>query len=303
MLSKSLQLGSNGTFSDIMQLGNFELLSVSGGTFRLDGGAMFGVVPKVLWRKKAPPNARNYIVMDTNCLLVRTGDHTVLIETGYGPKASEKERNLFALEAGNPLLENLARHGIAAEEIDTVLLTHLHFDHAGGATLRDADGRLRPTFPKARYVVQRAEWETATSDVPELEGSYPGENLLPLAEANQLELVDGDVELRPGFRARTTGGHTRGHQAIVLESGGETAVYLGDLCPTTAHLRRLWCMGYDLYPLETRRVKPQVLGQAADEGWLVFWDHDPEVIAAYLERDERQEFVLREPIVRSAEAE
>jgi glyoxylase-like metal-dependent hydrolase (beta-lactamase superfamily II) len=282
-----------------MQLGDFELISVSGGTFRLDGGAMFGVVPKVLWQKKAPPDERNRIPMATNCLVVRDGKQTVLIETGYGSKATPKERDIFELQAGNPLVEGLSRHRIAPEEIDTVLLTHLHFDHAGGAIWRDPDGTLRPTFPNARYVAQRAEWETATSGAAELEGSYPDENLLPLAEADQLELVDGDVELRPGIRARVTGGHTRGHQAMVIESGGQAAVYLGDVCPTTAHLRRMWCMGYDLFPLETRRVKPALLGQAADEGWLVFWDHDPQVIAAYLGRDDSREFVLREPVYRT----
>lgn len=283
-----------------MQLGEYELIPVSGGTFRLDGGTMFGVVPQPLWQQKSPPDKRNRIRMAANCLVVRTGGHTVLIETGYGSKASEKERELFALEAGNPLVENLARRGIEPEAIDTVILTHLHFDHAGGATVRDEGAKLRPSFPNARYVVQRAEWETATSGAPELEGSYPQENLLPLAEAGQLELVDGDAELRPGISAHVTGGHTRGHQAILIESGGKTAVYVGDLCPTTAHLRRMWCMAYDLFLLETRRVKPELLGRAADEDWLVLFDHDPDVIASRLDRDPKQEFVLRDPFFSTA---
>jgi glyoxylase-like metal-dependent hydrolase (beta-lactamase superfamily II) len=283
-----------------MQLGDFEIIPVSGGTFRLDGGAMFGVVPQPLWQPKAPPDKRNRIRMAANCLLVRTGAHTVLIETGYGSKAGERERELFALEGDDPLIRNLARRGIEPEAIDTVLFTHLHFDHAGGATVRGEDGELRPTFPNARYVVQRVEWETATSGAPELEGSYPHENLLPLADAGQLDLVDGDVELRPGISARVTGGHTRGHQAILIESHGRPAIFLGDLCPTTAHLRRMWCMAYDLYPLETRAVKPELLGRAADEGWTVFFDHDPDVIASQLERDPKHEFVLREPVFSGA---
>lgn len=281
-----------------IKLGDLELVSVSGGTLRTDGGQMFGVVPKPLWQRRAPADERNRIRMDTNCLLVRNGQETVLIDTGYGSKATERQRELFALEAGNPLLENLARHGVAPDDVDVVILTHLHFDHAGGATLRTSDGQLRPTFPRARYLVQRVEWETAVAELPELKGAYFQDDLAPLAEADQLALVDGDVSLVRGIRARVTGGHTRGHQALLLESGGETAVYLADLCPTTAHLRTFWNMAVDLYPLEVRREKPALLGEAAERDWLVFWDHDPDVVAARLARDRREDFVLKEPICR-----
>ncbi|HEX6984525.1 MAG TPA: MBL fold metallo-hydrolase [Planctomycetaceae bacterium] len=279
-----------------MRFGEFELTTVSGGRFRVDGGTMFGVVPKALWERVAPPDERNAIPQATNCLLIRGRERTVLIDAGYGGKLSEKQRRQLTAESGEPLLESLAAAGVAPERIDAVLLTHLHFDHAGGATRLGEDGRLVPAFPNAEYVVQRREWELATADVPELRGSYPAENFRPLAESGRLRLLDGDGEVLPGVRAVVTGGHTPGHQAFVLESGGGTAVYLGDVCPTTRHLRTLWCMGYDLDLLATRRAKRSLLGRIADEGWLALFDHDAEVAAARIARDDVREFAVTEAV-------
>ncbi len=277
-----------------MNLGNWQLDRLSGGAWRTDGGAMFGVVPKPLWEKLQPPDERNRIRMASNCVLARNGRHTVLIDAGYGGNLTERERDIYAAEPGEPLLESLAALGVPPDQVDTLVLSHLHFDHVGGASRRDADGRSVLAFPKARYVVQAGEWHDATRGAPELEGSYPPQHVEPLAGSSQLELIDGDVEIGPGLRAMVTGGHTRRHQALVFESGGQTAIYLGDLCPTAAHVRRLWGMAYDVDPLETRRRKPQLLGQAADEGWLVLWDHDPDRWAGRLARDAKREFVIVE---------
>lgn len=280
-----------------MQLGDFQLTTISGGRFRIDGGTMFGVVPKLLWERGFPADERNYIAQATNCVLVQTGERRVLIDTGYGSKLSEKERKIFQSEEGDPLVASLDAAGVGVEEIDTVILSHLHFDHAGGATQRTEAGKFVPTFPNAEYVAQRIEWETAASQPPELKGAYPLENLLPLEKAGRLRLIDGDVEILPGIRALVTGGHTRGHMALVIESGGETAVFLGDLCPTSRHLRSLWCMAYDVDLLQTRRFKPKLLGQVAEEGWLALFDHDPDHAAGRIGRDKKSEFVMTEGLV------
>ncbi len=277
-----------------MNLGAWQLETVSGGTFRLDGGAMFGVVPKPLWEKQQPADERNRIRSNTNCVLARDGSHTVLIDAGYGGKLSDREREIWAAQANEPLIENLAEKGISPGDVDLVVFSHLHFDHAGGATRYDDAGGISPSFPNARYVVQKGEWEDAVSGAVELEGSYPLENIAPLKEAGQLDCIDGDVEIVPGLRALITGGHTRKHQALVFSSEGKTAIYPGDLCPMAAHVRRMWGMGYDVYPLETRRRKPEILGQAAEENWLVMWDHDPDRAVCRLARDPKREFVVAE---------
>ncbi len=279
-----------------MNLGAWQLDTVSGGTFQLDGGTMFGVVPKPLWEKFHAPDERNRIPSGTNCVLARNGTHTVLVDTGYGGKLSDRERKIYDIQPGEPLLDNLASLGVAPEEVDTVVLSHLHFDHAGGATRYDEHGELTPTFPKARYVVQQREWEDAMSCASELRGAYPMDNLAPLEEADQLDLIDGDTEILPGLRSRVTGGHTAGHQAFFFLSQKQVAIYLGDLCPMASHTPALWCMAYDTFPLTTRRQKPIVLGEAADQGWLVLWDHDPDMVACRLERDEKREFRVVEPL-------
>ncbi len=280
----------------MLRLGDLELTTVSGGRFRIDGGTMFGVVPKPLWERAAPPDERNTIPQATNCLLVRSAGRRVLIDTGYGSKLAEKQRRHIDAEPGDPLAASLAAAGVVAEQIDTVLLTHLHFDHAGGATRRDESGTLIAAFPNAEYVVQRSEWEFANADLPELRGSYPAENFAPLADSGRLRLIDGDVEVAPGIASLVTGGHTPGHQAFLLESAGEAAVYLGDVCPTPRHLRTLWCMGYDLDLLATRRMKRILLGRIADEGMLALFDHDTEVAAARIARDTAREFVATDAV-------
>jgi len=277
-------------------LGEFQLAVLSGGTLWIDGGNMFGVVPRVMWEKACPPDAKNRILLDTNCLLVRTPGSLGLIDTGYGDKAAPRFRERHEMAAGSPLLQSLEAASVRPEEIDWVILTHLHFDHAGGCTRRDSDGRLRPTFPNAKHYVQRVEWDDATSDRPELAGNYFPDDIVPVAEAGLVELIDDETDVVPGVATRRTNGHTRGHQIVTLTSGGETAVYLGDLCPLVPHLRTFWSMSYDQFPLTVRTSKPVLLAEIADRRQIAVFGHDPYCRFARIRRDERVEWAA-EPVV------
>jgi glyoxylase-like metal-dependent hydrolase (beta-lactamase superfamily II) len=278
-----------------MHLGNWQLDSVSGGTFRLDGGVVFGVVPKSLWSKVVTPDENNRIPISSHCVLARDGRHTVLVDTGYGSKYAPLDRRFYEMESGNPIVESLASLGVTADEIDVVVLSHLHFDHAGGATCYDSARKLVPTFPRARHVIGRLEWEDATSRAPELQTAYSMDNLTPLVDAGLVELIEGEHEILPGLRSRLTGGHTRGHFAIDFESDNQSALMIGDLCPTTAHLNPMWNLSYDTYPLETRRIKPELLASAARRGSWVIWPHDIQVAAARLEQHPKRGFVVVDP--------
>jgi glyoxylase-like metal-dependent hydrolase (beta-lactamase superfamily II) len=279
-----------------MKLGQFTVTTVSGGRFRSDGGTMFGVVPKVLWSKLIPVDANNCIAQATNCVLVQTERQKILIDTGYGPKLQDKERAILGADPGNPIVTSLAAQGVTPEEINVVILSHLHFDHAGGGVALDGD-RLVTTFPNAEYVVQRLEWEVATAGYAELRAAYPQENIVPLEVSGQLRLVDGDVDIVPGIHARITGGHTDGQMALFIYSGGQTAVYLADACPTWRHLPSLWCMSYDMDLLQARRIKPVLLGEIAEQGWWALSDHDPDHAAARLTTDPQREFAVSEALV------
>jgi len=280
-----------------MRFGQFTVQVVSGGRLKMDGGTMFGVVPRAVWSRYVGPDAENLVPMATNCLLVDTGRNRVLIDAGCGGKLTEKQRALLAVESGSPLTDNLMSIGVAAADIDTVIMSHLHFDHAGGCTEFDAGGNLRPTFPRAAYVVQRGEWDLATADLPELRGAYPQENILPLRDAGCLRLIDGDVDIVPGIRSILTGGHSPAHQCLLIESGGAAAVYLGDLCPTAHHLPVRWGTSYDLDVLQLRRKKSALLAEIARHRWFAFFDHDPRVTHARLRPDEKRDFTLDEESV------
>lgn len=270
-----------------MRLGEFQVEIVSGGRFRLDGGGMFGVIPQVLWSRLYQPDDRGRIQLDTNCLLVRTPDELVLIDTGNGPKLSPKEQAIYDLQPGDTLVANLAAVGVQPEEITTVLLTHLHMDHVGGASRFDGEEAV-VEFPNARYVVQRVEWEDAVTNRSHMRTSYRPENLRPLECSGRLELLDGDTEIVPGIRTLIAGGHTRAHQSVFVQSGDETLFYPADLCPTPAHVRPAYNMGYDMIPYENLVAKSALLPQAADEGWLIVFDHEPEQKVARVERREGQ---------------
>ena len=251
------------------------------GFFGLDGGSMFGVVPRVLWSKQAPPDNRNRIPLAMRPLLVR-GVRTMLIDAGLGDKEGEKFHDLYAVDRARHLDHALAEAGVAPGDIDIVLATHLHFDHAGGFTVRDGNGRLRPRFPRARYVVRRGEWEAATHPHERNRASYLADNFVPLAEAGVLELVDDDQTIMPGVRVQRTGGHTADHQMIAMESGGKRAAYVADLIPTAAHVPDAWIMGFDLYPMDTLAAKKAFRQDALARETLIFLPHDPALAAGYL---------------------
>jgi methylmalonyl-CoA epimerase len=266
-------------------LGDVELISVSDGLFRLDGGSMFGVVPKTMWSKVAPPDERNRILLSMRPLVVR-GARTMIIDAGMGDKENEKFHQIYGVERRNNHLDHsLAEAGLTAEDIDIVLASHLHFDHAGGFTVRDANGRVRPRFPRAQYIVRRGEWEDATHPNMRTRASYLLDNYVPLADAGVLQLVDDDQMIMPGVRVRRTGGHTPHHQMIVIESGGRTAAFVADLIPTTAHLPDVWVMGYDLFPLDSMAAKGRFVSEAVEKNMLVFFEHDPVLAAGYLHDD------------------
>lgn len=271
-------------------IGDFELTIVSGGTMWSDGGTMFGVIPKALWARKCEPDENNLILMETNCLLVRTPDSLGLIDTGYGDKLPEKIRKRGRLEEGAPLVQNLQKVGVIPQDIDWLILTHLHFDHAGGVTTLNNEGVLQPVFSRARHYVQRMEWEDAVSDRMELAGAYTAADFVPVEEAGLLTLVDDTQELVPGITVERTDGHTRGHQLVRLTSGGQTVVYVGDVSPMAPHVRAFWTMSYDQYPLITRRTKPDILGAIADRGEIAIFPHEPHDKIVRLQRDDRVEF-------------
>jgi len=262
-------------------LGDMELISLSDGLIHLDGGAMFGIVPKTLWEKKAPADARNRVTLAMRPLLVR-GARTMIIDAGLGDKDGAKFQDIYGVDRARNLDHTLAEAGLTVEDIDIVLATHLHFDHAGGFTVRDASGKIRPRFPRAQYIVRRGEWEDATHLHERNRASYLADNYLPLAAAGVLQLVDDDQTIMPGVKVRRTGGHTRHHQMVLIESGGKTAAFPADILPMTAHVPPAWILGLDLYPMDTLAAKKQFVQEAIEKETLVFFEHDPAVAAGYI---------------------
>lgn len=257
-----------------MKFGKFDLSIIRECVFKLDGGAMFGVVPKSLWSKQLPADEQNRIAMVCNLLLIDTGDKKLLVETGMGDRWSEKERERYGLKSLVNSHTVLDAVGLKPEDIDFVIISHLHFDHVGGAT-REENGKIVPVFPNAKYVVQQGEWDFAFKANARAKASYRPDDYVPLQEHNQLLLVDGDYEVVPGVWVKVTGGHTSHHQVVYFESAGEKGVYFADIIPTKTHLSPPWVMGYDHYPLHSCDIKADWLERAAAEDWLVVFDHEP----------------------------
>jgi glyoxylase-like metal-dependent hydrolase (beta-lactamase superfamily II) len=265
-----------------ISVGDFELTAVSDGTYVADGGAFFGVVPKVLWQRKVPADDLNRITVSCNSVLVRTGKHNVLIETGIGNKLAEKTKSFFLPQ--EKLLESLHAAGAAPEDIDVVINSHLHFDHCGWNTVY-RNGTAVATFPKAKYFAPKGEWEHGSLQLERDRVSYISDNYDPLIRSGQMTLLEGDHDILPGISVAIYPGHTRSMWAIFLRSAGKTACYISDLIPTSWHLEPTWVMAYDLFPLETIGNRKKYYAQALPGEWLTMFTHDPNVPWAYIQRD------------------
>ena len=269
----------------MVKLGTFELHELTDGEFSLDGGAMFGVVPKALWHKTNPADPDNRITLALRPLLINTKNELVLIDTGIGDKCGETFREIYKIDRAATIDGSLKNLGIVPADIDVVILTHLHFDHTGGSTVKTGPGEYLPHFPKARTFIQKLEWDAAHHPDPRSRASYLPENYDPLDRPAMLNLIQGTVSAVDGVRPILTGGHTVGHQAVMIESGGETAIYWGDLIPTASHIRIPYIMGYDLFPLVTMTRKEELLALALKDRWLCVFEHDPNFGMGYLAAD------------------
>ncbi len=273
-----------------MQVGRFAIEIFSDGVFRQDGGAMFGVVPKVLWEKEKPADELNRVAMEMNCVLIRdTAGHIVVVETGAGPKLTEKSKRNFGIDAPPRLLDELARRGVRPDEVTLVVNTHLHFDHAGGNTYRDGD-RIVPTFPRATYVFQRLEWQDALAPNERTRASYFADDFAPLETAGRLDLIDESVEILPGIRLDRIQGHTRGTQTVRVSDAGQTLFFSSDFMPDRHHLRLPWIPSQDLFPLESLAAKKVILPRAIEEKWVVGFTHDVPRFGRISEQDGRYRF-------------
>lgn len=279
-----------------MQFGPWDVQIVGGGTFRLDGGAMFGTVPKVVWNKLYPADEDNQIPMATNCLLIR-GEvdgkrHVILVDNGNGDKESDDFMARFKFEGRGVLDANLAKHGVKPADITLCILTHLHFDHAGGSTRLDGMGRPVPSFPHARYMVQARDLADARRPHLRVKASYLPQNWEPLEAAGLLDTVDGAAELLPGISVRPAPGHIAGLQNVVVEGGGKRLVYLADLIPTARHIQPAWVMGYDLDVVTCVDERQKVLDEVAGTDTVLIFEHDPDIPAGTVSRDAKGKYLV-----------
>ncbi len=270
-------------------LGDFELTAVSDGTYVADGGAFFGVVPKVLWQRKVKADDLNRITVSCNSVLIQAGNQNILIETGIGNKLAEKTKSFFLPQ--EKLLNNLHEAGVAPEEIDVVINSHLHFDHCGWNTVYK-NGVAVPTFPKAKYYAPKGEWEHGVLQLERDRVSYISDNYDPLIRTGQMTLLSGDQEIVPGVSVETIPGHTRNMWAVMVQSGGKTACYISDLIATTWHLEPTWVMAYDLFPLEAIENRKKYYERAVPGQWLTMFTHDPDVPWAHI-TNENGKFIAK----------
>jgi glyoxylase-like metal-dependent hydrolase (beta-lactamase superfamily II) len=272
-----------------MRIGKYELFPIETGRFKLDGGAMFGIVPKVMWDKLNPADERNRIELALRALLISGNGRKILVDTGIGEKWSEKYIDIYGIDHTRCSLESsLRKYGFEIDDITDVILTHLHFDHAGGGTYFDReDGILKPTFKNATYYIQGKNLKLAMNPNEKDRASYLPENYQPLIEFGQLEVVDGEFEIFDGIEIITSDGHTIGQQLVKISDGETTLLYCGDLIPTSSHIPIPYVMAYDLQPLLTMEEKRKLLDRAVEENWILFFEHDPFIDAATVKRGKR----------------
>ncbi|MEX1258628.1 MAG: MBL fold metallo-hydrolase [Gemmatimonadota bacterium] len=282
--------GGAGPLARSRTIGRIRIHAIEAGVLRLDGGAMFGVVPKALWERRIPADERNRIALSLRCLLIEAPDALVLVDSGVGNKGDAKFQNIYGVEnEGNPtrLEDGIRAAGFSPEDVEIVLLTHLHFDHAGGGTVRRDDGAVVPAFPGARYVVQRGELVDSGSRNERIRSSYLQDDIEPITRAGLWDLAGGDGVLTRGVRLLRTPGHTPHHQSVLVESDGATACFLADICPTSAHVPLTWTMAYDLEPLVAIEAKRELWRRASEEEWLLIFQHDERVPWGFLDADRR----------------
>jgi glyoxylase-like metal-dependent hydrolase (beta-lactamase superfamily II) len=265
-----------------LRIGSYEIACVQDTPFGVDGGAMFGMVPKVRWEKKCTSDHANRVFIALNCLLVRGEGKTILLDAGIGNKLNEKQRGYYGLDSSVSLLKSLEAEGVAPSDVDIVAASHLHLDHAGWLTMRGDDGKLRPTFPNAEVYIQKTEWEFAHNGNELTSGSYMRDDFDLFADT--AVIVDGKCDISSGIRLEMTGAHTPGHQLMKVASGGDMLLCPADILPTTWQLRLTWVSGFDLDPAAVVDVKKKLMAEAAENGWIVFLDHEPGDCFGRLER-------------------
>ena len=275
------------------KLGGLELTSLDAGEFPYDGGAMFGAVPKVIWETLVPVDEQNRITLTLSPLLISSGSRKILVDVGFGERHTKRDLKVFGFDPARNVEGALARLGLSPDDIDTVVLTHLHADHAGGAT-REGPGGIEPAFPNARYIVNALEWEDALSPDPRSAAAYRRDDFVPVEEAGRLELVGDSYDAGDGVSVVRTGGHTRGHAIVLVETSAGTAVYPADLIPSRHHARVPYVAGIDLFPLDMIDQKEKLLTDAVENDWVVVLDHDPAGNVGRIVRDERGRFAFRD---------
>lgn len=280
-----------------MRIGPYEVYMLDTGRYRLDGGAMFGVVPRVLWQKENPPDEKNRITLALNALLLIGAGRVILIDTGIGDKSDEKFAQIYAIDhSQHSLLKALTEHNVQPEDVTDVILSHLHFDHAGGTTYYDSEGNLRLQFPNATHYIQKKQLEWAQKRFEKDRASYLSENINPLLKSKNLKLLRGAVPLFEGVDIFTSDGHTVAQQLILISGEEGKLFYAADLIPMAAHVSVPWVMAYDLYPVTTIEEKKMFLQRAVEEGWMVFFEHDPRLPCATIEINDRGGFQIKSPI-------
>lgn len=278
-----------------MKLGAFDFTAIQTGTFKLDGGAMFGVVPKVLWSRTNPADENNRIDMAMRALLVEGEGHRLVIDAGTAPSFDAKMIRNYVISTDG-LRAALERSGVDPDGVTDAVATHLHFDHAAGFCYRTPRGTIEPSLPRARHYIQRRQWEAALDPNEKDRASFVPEYLLPIEKAGLLHLVDGVAEIFPGVTLMPTDGHTMGHQVVLVDTGAGCLLYCGDLIPLASHVNLPYIMAYDHFPLKTLEEKKQILGRAADEGWLLFFEHDPAIAACRVRRTPSGVFEITETV-------